>query len=62
MKKTLAILSLVLFIFVGCQDSATIVSPENGASLEKDTPENVLNKDGEDGDSQDIEDPWLPRI
>lgn len=53
MKKFIAILSLVLFVMVGCQDSASIVAPDNDSKteLEKgtDNTNDTLSKDEEGG-------------
>ena len=61
MKKLLATLFIALFVLAGCQESATIVSPDNDAALEKET-ENVLEKEANSVDSKDNQDPGYPRI
>lgn len=53
MKKLIAILSLVLFVMVGCQDSTSIVAPDNSTNTEldkgNDNINDTLSKDGEGG-------------
>ena len=60
MKKLIAILSIVLFLIVGCQDSSSIVAPDNETNVE--TQDQFVPSDVDDSGSQDSQDPGYPRI
>ena len=63
MKKLLAVLAISLFVFAGCQESSSIVAPDNDASLDKEKQEKVVKpEDDTAGQHASTTNPSWPRI
>jgi hypothetical protein len=63
MKKLLAVIAMFLFLLAGCQDSSSIVAPENDSSVDKEKQEQFAAPEQENDGSQDNSgEPTFPRI
>ena len=63
MKKLLAVLSISLFVFAGCQESSSIVAPNNDSTLDKEKQEKFVTQE-EDGPEKHASatNPSFPRL
>jgi predicted small lipoprotein YifL len=63
MKKLLAVLSISLFLLAGCQESSTLVAPDNDTSVDKEKQEQfAAPEQGDDGSQDNSGEPSFPRI
>lgn len=60
MKKLTAIIVFTIFLVIGCQESSTIVAPNNDSKVEKTNNEQPIDKNVET--TSDSQEPSLPRI
>ncbi|MCW8848699.1 MAG: hypothetical protein OQJ81_01870 [Melioribacteraceae bacterium] len=63
MKKLLAVIAMSLFLLAGCQDSSSLVAPENDSSVDKEKQEQfAAPEQGNDGSQDNSGEPTFPRI
>ncbi len=53
MKKLLAVLAISLFLLAGCQESSSLVAPDNDSSVDKEKQEQFAAPEQGDDGSQD---------
>ena len=63
MKKILSVLAISLFLLAGCQESSSLVAPENDSSVDKEKQEQfAAPEQGDDGSQDSSGEPSFPRI
>ena len=63
MKKLLAFLTISLFVLAGCQESSSIVAPDNDSSLDKEKQEKIVKpEDDTIGNHESSTNPSFPRL